>query len=340
MDDVLLGIVLGRLAEFPLPEQAADLLLAALEGDESLAAQLSGQTQPRSAAPAVTTPATPAGAYLQSLTVSGFRGIGPPATLAVSPRPGLTLVVGRNGSGKSSFAEALEVLLTGNLRRWDKLPVVWKQGWRSMHYPDQAEITAEFVVEGAGPARARRTWPAAAAFGGSSASVQVSGERTAADARRRAAALLQPTPDVLMAATALPGIDTAPARAAWQRWTSLPDAGTAAGPAGLRAMADHLSQELASLTREIHDLSALASAEVARRDDKWAPVAGEVTSWCANAVKALDGMAPVNMIKAADKWLKGATDAIRNERLAPLAEQAGVRPRTRWAQWPVPALGR
>ena len=73
MDDVLLGIVLGRLAEFPLPEQAADLLLAALEDDESLAAQLSGQTQPRSAAPAVTTPATPAGAYLQSLTISGFR---------------------------------------------------------------------------------------------------------------------------------------------------------------------------------------------------------------------------------------------------------------------------
>lgn len=32
MDDVLLGIVLGRLAEFPLPEQAADFLLAALDG--------------------------------------------------------------------------------------------------------------------------------------------------------------------------------------------------------------------------------------------------------------------------------------------------------------------
>jgi hypothetical protein len=31
MDDVLLGIVLGRLAESPLPDQAADLLLAALD---------------------------------------------------------------------------------------------------------------------------------------------------------------------------------------------------------------------------------------------------------------------------------------------------------------------
>jgi hypothetical protein len=36
--------------EFPLPEQAADFLLAALDGDESLSAQLTGQAQPRSAA--------------------------------------------------------------------------------------------------------------------------------------------------------------------------------------------------------------------------------------------------------------------------------------------------
>jgi hypothetical protein len=81
MDDVLLGIVLRRLEEFPLPEQATDLLLAALDGDESLSAQLGGQAQPRSKATDITTAPTPAGAYLQSLTLSGFRGIGPPATL-------------------------------------------------------------------------------------------------------------------------------------------------------------------------------------------------------------------------------------------------------------------
>ena len=142
---------------FPLAEQATDFLLAALESDESLSAQLGGQARPYSGAPAVTTPPHPAGAYLQSLTVSGFRGIGQAATLAVTPGPGLTLVVGRNGSGKSSFAEALEVLLTGNLRRWEKLPVVWRQGWRSVHYPDHAQITAEFLMEGAGLAVAQRT---------------------------------------------------------------------------------------------------------------------------------------------------------------------------------------
>src|SRR3984957_6951585 len=179
MDDVLLGIVLRRLEEFPLPEQAVDLLLAALEADEGLPAQLSGQTQPRSRTTDITAAPTPAGAYLQSLTVSGFRGIGPPATLTVTPRPGLTLVVGRNGSGKSSFAEALEVLLTGDLRRWEKLPAVWRQGWRSMHFPDQTRITAEFVIEGAGPAQAQRIWPVGANFAGSSVTAQVAGEKQA-----------------------------------------------------------------------------------------------------------------------------------------------------------------
>ena len=178
MDDALLEIVLRRLEESPLAEEQTYLLLAALEDEESLSAQLGGQNPERPGRDlAGAVPAQPAGAYLRSLTVTGFRGIGPPATLSVAPSPGLTLVVGRNGSGKSSFAEALEVLLTGDLRRWEKLSAVWHQGWRSMHHPDQAEITAEFLVEGAGRAVAKRTWPADAGFTESSVSVQVAGEK-------------------------------------------------------------------------------------------------------------------------------------------------------------------
>jgi ABC-type transport system involved in cytochrome bd biosynthesis fused ATPase/permease subunit len=125
MDDVLLEIVLRRLGESPLAEQPADLLLAAIDAEESLSDQLGGQTAQRPASVQAGTPRPePSGAYLQSLTVTGFRGIGEPATLSLTPGPGLTLVVGRNGSGKSSFAEALEVLLTGELRRWEKLSAV------------------------------------------------------------------------------------------------------------------------------------------------------------------------------------------------------------------------
>ena len=104
MDDVLLGVVLQRLKELPLEEQATNLLLAALEGEESLSAQLGGQAAERpSGDRAVAALPEPAGAYLPSLTVGGFRGIGKPATLSLQPGPGLTVIVGRNGSGKSSF---------------------------------------------------------------------------------------------------------------------------------------------------------------------------------------------------------------------------------------------
>ena len=104
MDDLLLDIVLRRLGEPPLAGNAADLLLAALEDDESLLAQLGGHAtqQPADESAHLHTVPTPAGAYLRSLTVSGFRGIGKPATLTLAPGPGLTLVVGRNGSGKST----------------------------------------------------------------------------------------------------------------------------------------------------------------------------------------------------------------------------------------------
>ncbi len=544
MDDVLQEIVLRRLAAFPLPDQAAGLLLAALEGEESLSAQLAGDQATRQSpdAQANPVPPQPSGAYLRSLTVGGFRGIGQPATLNLPPGPGLTLVIGRNGSGKSSFAEALEVLLTGDLRRWEKLPAVWHQGWRSMHQPDVAEIKAEFVIEGTGQAVAQRAWPDGGRFTDSSAWAQVAGEkragldrlgwfraladyrpflshseleaffgspsglyellasvlgledltlaavrlaaarktrdaalteakkrlpnllarlelsdderaatcrtalggriwdlaaarsaatgaqtvadggeldglrrlaqltvpaeddvreaaaslgdaaagleaiagspagraralaglltaalqhhrahgdgecpvcgrpgaltgqwqqqtedevarlgreaqaadaaeRAAADARRLATALIQLPPPVL-AETPPPGVDTGPAKAAWEIWANPPDASPATGAAGLRALADHLDHGLAPLTREVGALSARAFAEHAERDDRWAPVAAEVSSWCTDAAAAQDGIATVLAVKSAETWLKAATDDIRNERLAPLADQA------------------
>src|ERR1700690_844898 len=99
MDDKLLEIGLGRLGKSPLAEDATELLLAAFESEESLSGQLSGEAAAHpSADPAGVAAPEPAGAYLQSLTVSGFRGIGEPATLRLQPGPGLTVVVGRNGS--------------------------------------------------------------------------------------------------------------------------------------------------------------------------------------------------------------------------------------------------
>src|ERR1019366_10801693 len=96
------------------------------------------------------TPPTAEGAadlILAAFEVEGFRGIGPPVALTLEPSPGLTLVVGRNGSGKSSFAEALEMLLTGSNRRWTERAKVWQDGWRNLHH-GPPHITGRFRPDG------------------------------------------------------------------------------------------------------------------------------------------------------------------------------------------------
>ena len=151
-DNTLRDLVLKRLDADTRPEDEwSALVLAALEGPDELEKLLEGPSvaSPRAPAPsprapsAVTggegsaisapTPQQPRIAFLRTITVEGFRGIGPKATLDLTPGPGLTLVVGRNGSGKSSFAEALEFLLTGETYRWENRSEVWRDGGRKLH---------------------------------------------------------------------------------------------------------------------------------------------------------------------------------------------------------------
>jgi recombinational DNA repair ATPase RecF len=164
MDPGLRRVVVARLeADSSLGDGWGDLVLGALEGRDGLEAQLAGSaTSPRPLAAQVS-PA-PAGAFLRSVTVEGFRGIGRAQTLELAPGPGLTLVVGRNGSGKSSFAEALEVVLTGDSLRWKERAAVWRDGWRNLHHP-AVSLSATFVVEGAPQACVvSRRWQAGATF--------------------------------------------------------------------------------------------------------------------------------------------------------------------------------
>jgi recombinational DNA repair ATPase RecF len=535
VDDALLDVVLARLDAKPLREDAASLLLAAFDGEAALAAQLSGDSgltaEKRPTGPA----AEPAGAYLHSISVSGFRGVGPAAKLDLEPGPGLTLVVGRNGSGKSSFAEGLEVLLTGALRRWQEMPVVWQGAWRNMHASDPARITAEFLVEDAGPTAVERTWAAGADFADSRVTVQVVREkqtdldrlgwrellatyrpflshaeleafftgpsrlydllasvlgleeltaaekrlaaarkerkarlddaekdlpallgrldltdderaascrealaarkrdieralaiaaggspahadgelsrlrqlgqlavpsrelaeqavaalRTAADAldetagsragearelaalldsalrhhrthgrgacpvcgqadvlddawrdrterevarlrglasaaqeahdradaaRSAARGLLQPVPAIL-AGTPAGSADLERARAAWEAWATHPGADE-------RRLADHIEQAWPLLHEAVTALAVAVGAELRAREDRWAPVAAEVATWCREAREAEVAARPLAALQAAITWLKGATDDIRNARLAPLGDEA------------------
>ncbi len=163
--------VLDRLVETGVDnEEWSFLVVAALDGpdalDNYLAGRSTGKTDREARGPASPKPpgsqgakaeAEPPGVYVSSITVEGFRGIGQGATLTLRPGPGLTLVVGRNGSGKSSFAEGLEVLLTGQNYRWLKRTRVWVDGWRNLHH-GTASLKADLIVEGQGPLTLTRTW--------------------------------------------------------------------------------------------------------------------------------------------------------------------------------------
>lgn len=136
-------------ADSSVADATTYLVAAALDGDEALAAQLGGDASPpQRAEPQIETGPPPLRAFVRSIAVEGFRGIGPRAVLEVNPHCGITVVSGRNGSGKSSFAEALEYALTGTSYRWrDKKSQQWQSAWRNLHAADPASITVDFAME-------------------------------------------------------------------------------------------------------------------------------------------------------------------------------------------------
>lgn len=180
MDSILQNLVIERLqGASGLDVDAQYYVLVALDGARHLEEALSGKAAASTPTIAKAVPETPKpGAFITSVTVEGFRGVGPPRTMQLHPGPGLTLVIGRNGSGKSSFAEGLEMLLTGSSERWsDKRSAVWKEGWRNLHHPTCA-INAEFIVEGeSGPLRINRGWESDASLTESRVAVQRHGQK-------------------------------------------------------------------------------------------------------------------------------------------------------------------
>ncbi|MCM0673888.1 AAA family ATPase, partial [Micromonospora phytophila] len=171
----LAELIFDRLTADDVPDDTAELVLAALSSTDDLAVALDGGKttldlgNPGSGEP-------PAQIWLSSVTVAGFRGVGPERTLAIEPGPGLTLVVGRNGSGKSSFAEAVELALTGDSARWADRTSVWRAGWRNLHAPDPCRIGVELRLDGvATPIRVSRSWVPGAELG--AAEVTVASDR-------------------------------------------------------------------------------------------------------------------------------------------------------------------
>jgi energy-coupling factor transporter ATP-binding protein EcfA2 len=181
MDSGLRRIVTARIEAEGASQDWGPCLLAALGGRDDLEAHLEGRQAARREAAAAAPVQPIGGAFLRSIAVEGFRGVGRAQTLELSPGPGLTLVVGRNGSGKSSFAEAVETLLTGDSLRWKDRAAVWRDGWRNLHHPF-ASLRGTFLIEGASePCVVSRRWEPEAAFDVADVRVEREG-RPASDA--------------------------------------------------------------------------------------------------------------------------------------------------------------
>jgi hypothetical protein len=155
MDPVLRSLLLERLETADLDAEAKRVIELAADA----------------AAPPPTTNASPP-VWLKEVTVEGFRGIGRPATLTLEPAPGLTVVVGRNGSGKSSFAEGLELLMTGELKRWVKRPKAWSETWQCLHHTGPTRIAAQLELEGGTTVPLTQEWPHGAPYGDASGRAQ------------------------------------------------------------------------------------------------------------------------------------------------------------------------
>ena len=160
MDAALEQLIVDRLAAGELGETAADYVLAACEGAAALEQAVGGTAPGRAPAdPQLSLTEHDLGVYLASIGVQGFRGVGRRVDLELQPGPGLTIVVGRNGSGKSSFAEGLELLMTGENSRWASRTKAWSEGWQNLHFDGETVLEARLQVEGeTGPTRLRRAW--------------------------------------------------------------------------------------------------------------------------------------------------------------------------------------
>lgn len=162
-----------------LDEHVKYAVIAALDSDSALQEQIDGTAAPvgRPDRDDVET-VEPLGAYLKSITVAGFRGIGPRATLQVSPYPGITVISGRNGSGKSSFAEGLVFALTGQSYRWrNKRAKMWADSWRNLHEGKPCEVRVEFAVPGSKTTTIGVDWADTAELNGSDTWTQVAGAK-------------------------------------------------------------------------------------------------------------------------------------------------------------------
>ena len=106
-------------------EPWALIVLAAMEGEQALDGFLEKArtiAPPQRSESSAAAASEPPGAYVASISVEGFRGVGPAATLALRPGPGLTLMASR----LAEFVQAVRTLVENAALEREKLEDVWR----------------------------------------------------------------------------------------------------------------------------------------------------------------------------------------------------------------------
>ncbi len=157
MAEAVRVLVEERLAPSDVDAWTRAVLLAAFEGadrlDEMLVDGDAAGTVDASPAAAIGGGDDSAGSrvWLTGVRVEGFRGVAPVLELALTPGPGLVLVTGRNGSGKSSLAEAAELALSGTSDR--AKTTMWAEGLVNLHHGGSTSVEVTVRLDGQGDVR-------------------------------------------------------------------------------------------------------------------------------------------------------------------------------------------
>ena len=88
------------------------------------------------------------------------------------------------------------------------------------------------------------------------------------------------------------------------------------------ALADAIEKAGSPMVTSVDQLRKTAAQQLASKEDAWRPHATALAEWLPKARKAKAQSEAQSNLKAAEKWLKDAAEAIRNERFAPIADHA------------------
>ena len=107
----------------------------------------------------------------------------------------------------------------------------------------------------------------------------------------------------------------AAAREAYETFSKLPTSND-------HTLADHVKETLAPLRAAYDTLRQEAADLIAAREDAWSPVAVQLADLVHKAEVAAEAEPKLTVATEAQKWLQANAGQLRNQRIAPLAEQA------------------